>query len=135
MVDGALDDAGSWTGERIVTDQLASWNDGEAVRSIRGFITEAAGPGPGFIEPAYVTSEAEPDINADTLTYVENYVPDHSGDNFLAHVTVGQGKLDDLSELEGEDFERFTFHPSGLAIYHLGNNGTAQIQLHRWNLT
>lgn len=74
----------------------------------------------------------EPAINADTLTYVESDVPDHSGANFLAHVTVGQGKLDELTALEAEDFDPFTFHPAGFAGYHLGNNGTAQTELRRW---
>jgi hypothetical protein len=49
----------------------------------------------GGTADAFVTTATEPDINEDTLHYVESYVPDHSGDNFLAHVTVGLGKLDD----------------------------------------
>ena len=51
------------------------------------------------------------------------------------HVTVGEAKLDDLADLEAKPFEPFTFHPTALAVYHLGNNGTAQTELHRWNLT
>ena len=89
----------------------------------------------GGTADAFVTTDAEPDINADTLHYVEGYVPDHSGDNFLAHVTVGQGKLAHLTEFEAEPFAPFTFQPAGFAIYHLGNNGTAQAQLHQWDLT
>ena len=84
---------------------------------------------------AYVTSAAEPDINDDTLRYVEGYVPNHSGQNYLAHVTVGQAKLDDLAALEAETFDTFTFNPAGFAVYHLGNNGTAQVRLHNWKLT
>ena len=83
---------------------------------------------------AFVTTPADPDINRDTLQYVESYVPDHSGDNFLAHVTVGQAKLDDLAALEAGAFDSFSFRPAGFAIYHLGNNGTAQTQLHQWDL-
>lgn len=90
--------------------------------------------GDGGTAEAYVTSDAEPDINADTIHYVERYVPDHSGANYLAHVTVGQAKLDDLTALEAETFEPFTFRPAGFAVYHLGNNGTAQVQLHEWKL-
>jgi hypothetical protein len=90
--------------------------------------------GSGGTAEAYVTSDAEPDINDDTLRYVDNYVPDHSGENYLAHVTVGQAKLDDLATLEAETFDPFTFRPAGFAVYHLGNNGTAQVQLHKWDL-
>lgn len=81
---------------------------------------------------AYVTSDAEPDINADTLHYVENYVPEHSGPNYMAHVTVGEGTLEDLAALEAAPFEPVTFHPAGFAAYHLGNNGTAQTRLHEF---
>jgi len=90
--------------------------------------------GSGGTAEAYVTSDAEPDINDDTLRYVDNYVPDHSGENYLAHVTVGQAKLDDIATLEAETLDPFTFRPAGFAVYHLGNNGTAQVQLHKWDL-
>lgn len=110
---------------------------GQAVLDLQTSLIEAIKPhtGSGGTAAAYVTSDAEPDINADTLAYVENYVPDHSGKNFMAHVTVGQGTLDDLAELESKDFDTFTFHPAGFAVFHLGNNGTAQTQLHHWDLT
>ena len=35
-----------------MTDQLASWNDGEARRSIEAFVQAAVTPGDGFVEPA-----------------------------------------------------------------------------------
>ena len=38
--------------EHDVVDGLASWNDGAAKDAISGFITAAATPGDGFIEPA-----------------------------------------------------------------------------------
>lgn len=109
---------------------------GPAVIELQAKLIEAikSYTGSGGTADAYVTSEAEPDINADTLTYVGNYVPDHSGDNFMAHVTVGQAKLADLADLEGKAFDRFTFHPAGFAVFHLGNNGTAQTKLHHWDL-
>ena len=90
--------------------------------------------GSGGTADAYVTSAAEPDINQDTLKYVESYVPNHSGENYIAHVTVGEAKLDDLAVLEAAEFESFTFHPAGLAVYHLGNNGTAQKRLHTYTV-
>lgn len=110
---------------------------GPAVLDLQAALIDAVAPytGAGGTADAYVTSAAEPDINQDTIDYVERYIPDHSGANYLAHVTVGEATLDDLTNLEAQPFEPFTFHPTGLAAFHLGNNGTAQVELHRWNLT
>ncbi|GAA1520551.1 hypothetical protein BJ978_003208 [Agromyces terreus] len=79
----------------------------------------------GGTAAAYVRTDAEPDINNTTITYIENYVPDHSGANYLAHVTVGIAKLTDLTEIEATPFEPLTFSVGGVSIYQLGNNGTA----------
>ncbi|MFI8293458.1 hypothetical protein ACIGBL_30405 [Streptomyces sp. NPDC085614] len=88
--------------------------------------------GSGGTEDAYVRTDAEPSINAPTLTYIENYVPEHSGENYLAHVTVGLATLDDLGTLEAEPFDPLTFSASGVSIYQLGNNGTAARALKSW---
>lgn len=91
--------------------------------------------GSGGTAAAYVTSDAEPDINSDTLHYIETYVPAHSGAHYMAHVTVGQAPLGDLTTFEAEQFPPFVFHPAGVAVYHLGDNGTARTELHRWSLS
>lgn len=79
----------------------------------------------GGTAEAFLRSKAEPDINQDTLYYVEHYVPEHSGKNFNAHVTIGLAKLEDLEKIEAEPFESFTFSTAGVSVYQLGNNGTA----------
>ena len=88
----------------------------------------------GGTAAAYVTTAEEPDINDDTLYYIEHYVPEHSGDNYLAHVTVGLAKLDFLSDLEAKPFDAFAFGLDGFAVFQLGNNGTAQQELKRWQV-
>jgi hypothetical protein len=88
----------------------------------------------GGTAEAYVRTEAEPDINQDTIDYIERYVPDHSGQNYLGHVTVGIAKLDKLEELEAEPFEELTFSPAGISVYQLGNNGTAAKHLKSWTI-
>jgi len=88
----------------------------------------------GGTAAAYVTDTAEPDINAETLHYIDNYVPEHSGPNYLAHVTIGTARIEDFTALEAEPFDGFTVHPAAIAVYHLGNNGTARTQLHHWPL-
>jgi hypothetical protein len=88
----------------------------------------------GGTADAYVRTDAEPDINDTTVKYEDAYVPDHSGSNYMAHVTVGLAKLDDLAKIEAEPFDTFTFSPAGLGVYHLGNNGTAAKQLKSWGI-
>jgi len=88
----------------------------------------------GGTAEAYVRTEAEPDINQDTIDYIERYVPDHSGENYVGHVTVGIAKLDKLEELEAEPFEELTFSPAGISVYQLGNNGTAAKHLKSWTI-
>jgi len=89
---------------------------------------------PGGTADAYVTTDEEPEINQDTIDYVEGYVPNHSGDNYLAHVTVGLAKLDFLADLESKPFDPFAFHLAGFAVFQLGNNGTAQRELKKWDV-
>ena len=88
----------------------------------------------GGTAEAYVRTEAEPDINRDTIEYIEHYVPEHSGQNYLAHVTVGLATLDELEKIEAESFEQLTFSPSGISVYQLGNNGTAAKHLKSWTI-
>ncbi len=110
---------------------------GPAVIDLQHRLIDATRPyaSSGGTGAAFVTSAAEPVINDETLAYVERYVPDHSGRNFLAHVTVGLAKLDFLADLEACPFDVFEFQPAGFAIFQLGNNGTAQRELIRWDVT
>ncbi|MER8183885.1 hypothetical protein [Kitasatospora sp. NPDC094015] len=90
--------------------------------------------GSGGTADAYVRTDAEPDINTPTLTYIENYVPDHSGENYLPHITVGLATLTDLTVFEAEPLDPLTFSVRGISIYQLGNNGTAARPLKSWGM-
>ena len=109
---------------------------GPAVLDLQARLIEAVKPftGSGGTADAYVRTDAEPEINDQTIAYIEKYVPEHSGENFIAHVTVGLAKLDDLAEIEAEPFDTFTFSPAGLSVYQLGNNGTAAKHLKSWSV-
>lgn len=78
---------------------------------------------------AFVTTPAEPDINEPTIQYVEVYVPEHSGDHLLLHVTTGLGPVDYLEKMVAEPFQDFTFSAEGASVFHLGNFGTARAKL------
>jgi hypothetical protein len=84
---------------------------------------------PGGTAAAYVTDANDPEINQTTLNFVEQYVPNHSGSNYIAHVTLGFGTLDDLKTIETEPFNEFDIDPANVAVFHLGNNGTAREEL------
>jgi hypothetical protein len=78
---------------------------------------------------AFVTTPEAPEINQATIDYIEVFVPDHSGEHFLPHVTTGLASVDYLNKMLAEPFANFTFSPVGASVYHLGNYGTAQAKL------
>lgn len=79
---------------------------------------------------AFVTTPEDPDIVALMIPYVARFVPDHSGDHYVPHVTVGVASIDFLKAMVAEPFDTFTFSPVGASVYHLGNYGTAMTLLH-----
>jgi len=78
---------------------------------------------------ALFTTPAEPDIHAGVIEYVAAFVPDHSGKNFMPHVTIGVGLKDYLDAMVAAPFEPFTFSPAGASVYQLGDFGTARKNL------
>lgn len=65
------------------------------------------------------------DANAETVGWVENFIPKSSGANYIPHVTLGVAPEAFAKQLKAEPFEAFTFKPTEVAVYHLGNFGTA----------
>jgi hypothetical protein len=85
---------------------------------------------PSGTAAAFVTTPQDPDIVPPLIPYVANFVPEHSGDHYLPHVSIGVGTTEFLNTLVSAPFEDFTFSPAGASIYHLGNYGTAMKKLH-----
>ena len=83
---------------------------------------------------AFVTTKEAPDINQQTIDYVEKFVPNETGKKFNPHVTIGIATQDYLKKMLDEKFESFTFSPAGASVYHLGNFGTAREKLKGWDL-
>lgn len=79
---------------------------------------------------AFVTTPQDPDIIPPLIPYVANFVPEHSGDHYVPHVTIGVGTIDFLNTMVSAPFEQFAFSPVGASVYHLGNYGTAMKKLH-----
>ena len=65
------------------------------------------------------------EINTETIGWVKTFVPKSSGENYVPHVTVGVANEDFVKRMKAEPYEPFTFKADGVAIYQLGNFGTA----------
>jgi hypothetical protein len=63
------------------------------------------------------------------VEYIGAFVPEHSGKNFMPHVTVGVGLKNYLDEMLAAPFAAFTFSPAGASVYQLGDYGTARKNL------
>ncbi len=82
---------------------------------------------------AFVTGD-DPEVLPELITYVSDFVPKHSGENYHPHVTTGLAPRTYLDEMLKEPFAAFTFSPAGAAVYHLGHFGTAAKKLHQFDL-
>jgi hypothetical protein len=79
---------------------------------------------------AFVTTPQAPNISEDLIHYVSVFVPEHSGDHYVPHVSIGVGTTDYLKTLSSTPFDDFTFSPEAASVYHLGEYGTAMKKLH-----
>jgi hypothetical protein len=61
--------------------------------------------------------------------YVETFVPGQTGQKFNPHVTIGIAPLGWLEDREKQAFSTFAFEAKGIAVYQLGNFGTASKRL------
>ena len=83
---------------------------------------------------AFVTTPEDPEVLPALITYVSEFVPKHSGENYHPHVTTGLAPTEYLDEMLAEPFDNFTFSPAGAAVYHLGHFGTAAKKLKQFDL-
>jgi 2'-5' RNA ligase len=82
----------------------------------------------GTADAFFVRATEEP-VNQRTVEYVEKFVPAASGEKFTPHVTVGVAEVPFVTTLKSEPFENFSFSTNTIAIYQLGNFGTARKKL------
>ena len=79
----------------------------------------------GGTEAAFIDTPKGGDI----VAYVETFVPKASGANYFPHITAGVASEPFVNQLKAEPFDAVTFKPTGVAIYQLGNFGTASKRL------
>jgi hypothetical protein len=82
---------------------------------------------------AFVPSADGEPIAPSIVDYVNHYVPQRSGKNFNPHVTVGLGSPAFVKRMIDAPFATFDFQLTGASLYHLGNYGTAAVEL--WSAT
>ena len=83
---------------------------------------------------AFVTTPEDPEVIPELITYVSEFVPKSSGENYHPHVTTGLAPKSYLDEMLKEPFTAFTFSPAGAAVYQLGDFGTAAKKLKQFDL-
>ena len=89
----------------------------------------------GGTAAAFVADPGE-EISQTIIDWVDNFVPNQTGaGKYFPHLTVGVATFDDLKVIEAGPFDAFAVHPAGVAVYHLGNNGTARELLKAWSTT
>jgi hypothetical protein len=90
-------------------------------------ITDAVAPfavGGGF--PA---AFADSKVAAGTVDWVETFVPKSSGKNYQPHITAGIAAEAFVAQLKAAPFMPFAFKADALAVFQLGNFGTAARKL------
>jgi hypothetical protein len=100
----------------------------ELVSALEPFV-ESGGTAEAFVaDPGEV-------ISPTIIEWVEKFVPNQIGDGkYFPHLTVGVDTFDHLKIIEAEPFDAFEVHAASVAVYHLGNNGTARKLLKAWPL-
>jgi phosphoserine phosphatase/2'-5' RNA ligase len=115
---------GMWSGVAVTTflvertPELMALHE-KVVEAVAPFAVAGGG------EDAFVGTN----INDETIGYVETFVPKSSGRDYMPHVTLGVANEDFVKQLKAEPDEGFTFKADGVAMYQLGNFGTAAKKL------
>jgi hypothetical protein len=120
--------ASEWTGLGLLSINV----DGSPqLRSLEQRIVAAVQPFAvsGGSADAFLARATEEPVNQRTVEYVAKFVPAASGGKFTPHVTVGVGEVPFVDTLKSEPFETFAFSTTAIAIYQLGNFGTARRKL------
>lgn len=118
-----------WQGHQVTsikvekTPELTALQN-ELVAALRPYTVESGGA------DAFVTTPGEPNVGGQTIEYVRTFVEKQTGANFKPHITAGISDARPAGE-----FKPMQFKIDGLAVYQLGNVGTARKELWRSSST
>lgn len=97
----------------------------ELVQALRPFTAPSGG------REAFVTSPGPAGIDSQTIEYVKTFEHERAGAQFKPHVTVGESDRATADKLQELPLSATNFTIETLAIYQLGNIGTARKELWR----
>jgi hypothetical protein len=80
---------------------------------------------------AFLTSKEEPDVDGETIEYVRTFVLKHTGAAFEPHITVGISDADTARKVSGQQEAPPNLTVVSVAVFQLGNVGTARKELWR----
>jgi len=80
---------------------------------------------------AFATRPKNPTVNEATTHYVQVFVPEHSGKNYL-RTSPSPCPVDYLNPMLAETFDAFTFSLASASVYQLGNFGPHGSGSRRW---
>jgi hypothetical protein len=105
-----------------------------ALRAVHDGLLAAARPfaQAGGTEESFFRLPGEPPPNAATVAYVEEFVPVHSDGRYSPHMTVGVGAAESIDRLTARPFDHFVFATQAVALYRLGDLGTARREIRTW---
>jgi hypothetical protein len=78
---------------------------------------------------AFFTDADAPTIDAQTIAYVENFIPTQTGAKYKPHVSVGVAPHNVAQNAQAQTWRPFDFGVKSVAIYQLGNYCTARKRL------
>jgi hypothetical protein len=108
----------------------------EALRDLHAAVLMALAPfaQAGRSADAFFRLPGEPGVNPATVAYVQEFVPEHCGERYSPHMTVGVGRSESIAALVSRPFARFDVTPEAAALYQLGDLGTARREIRTWSL-
>jgi 2'-5' RNA ligase superfamily len=81
-------------------------------------------------ERAFFRTADSMHIDPSTIDYVASFVPTKIGANYSPHITLGRGDQATARQMQNEAFAPIPVQPVAIAVYQIGNMGTARKKLH-----
>jgi hypothetical protein len=78
---------------------------------------------------AFETTPDHREINESTIHFVTDFLQTSTGNKYSPHISTGVGKVDFLDKVLAKPFNAVLFSPASVAVYKLGNHGTARKEL------
>lgn len=97
----------------------------QLVEALRPYAVDTGGA------DAFVTTKDAPNINDETIDEVRTFRDKHTGEGFKPHITIGLADESSVDKLKSQLPPSTKFKAMSVAVYQLGNDGTARKELWR----